>query len=94
MPQIRIASFAQVANGLVGESVETTGDDILLELLVPGGGNETEKPVAEGGQISAREFLDGVLNLKNGARVRRIRPVDFRSSAEPNRAYLDKLAGQ
>lgn len=80
--QIRAAPFAQVADGLIGEGAKMAGGDIRLELLVPRGGVEAEKPIAERGQIVARELLDGVLNVKNGAHVGRISLVDFRASAE------------
>ena len=73
--------FAQVTDGLVGESVEATSRDILLELFVPSGGVEAQKPIAERGQIAARELLDGVLNVKNGAHAGRIPLADFRASA-------------
>ena len=80
--QILTASFAKVADGLICECVETPGCDILRELLVPGGGVEAEKPIAESGQIAARELLDGVLNLKNGAHAGRILLSEFEASAE------------
>ena len=80
--QIRAAPLAQVADCLISEGVEMTGGDIRLELFVPRGGVEAEKPIAERGQIVARELLDGVLNVKNGAHVGRLMPVDFRASGE------------
>ncbi len=46
---------AHVEDGLIAGSVEATGGDILLELLVPSGGIKAEKPTAERGQIAARE---------------------------------------
>ena len=69
--QVRAVPFAQVTDCLVGESVEAASRDILFELFVPGGGVEAEKPIAERGQIAAREPLDGVLNVKNGAHAGR-----------------------
>jgi hypothetical protein len=80
--QIRAAPFPQVTDGLIRESIETTGGDILLELLVPRGGIEAEKPIAKRGQIVARELLDGILDVKNGAHVWRIPLMNFRASAE------------
>ncbi len=62
-----------------------SASDILLELLVPRGGVERGKPVAEGQKLITRELADGSFDFVNGAHVGRIIASDFMASAEaPN----------
>src|ERR1051325_11205868 len=79
---VRAVPFAQVADGFVGEGVEAAGGDILLELLVPRGGVEAQKPIAERGPFAARQLLDCALNLRNGAHAGRIPRVNCRARVE------------
>ena len=68
-----------------------SGGDILLELLVPRGGVERGKPVAEGQKLITGELADGIFDFVNGAHAGRINRSDFRTSAEtPNDPELQR----
>ena len=77
------ASLAQIADGFVCEGIEVPGGNIGLKLLIPRGGVEPGKPVAEGGEFLAGELADGGFDLVDAAHVRRINFSEFKASAEP-----------
>jgi hypothetical protein len=89
--QVGATAFAQIAQSLVRQTVQTTGIDIRLELPVPRLGVERRETGPEGRRVLPGKFADRSLDIfdrAHGGKIRRSDRVASGETAAPARPLV------